>query len=71
MDRAENHELVSNVEKASRFIYLNRTCFNGMYRINSQGQFNVPFGHYKNPRILDEYNLLNCSRFKKNANKMW
>lgn len=65
MDRAENHELVSNVEKASRFIYLNRTCFNGMYRVNSQGQFNVPFGHYKNPRILDEYNLLNCSRFLK------
>lgn len=36
-----------------------------MYRVNSQGQFNVPFGHYKNPRILDEYNLLNCSRLLK------
>ncbi len=65
MDRTEKYNQVSNVEKASRFIYLNRTCFNGMYRVNSQGQFNVPFGHYKNPRILDEYNLLNCSRLLK------
>lgn len=65
IDRTEKYAELSNIERASRFIYLNRTCFNGMYRVNSQGQFNVPFGHYKNPRIIDENNLLNCSKLLK------
>ncbi len=65
IDRTEEYSKLSNVERASRFIYLNRTCFNGMYRVNSKGEFNVPFGNYKNPRIIDENNLLNCSELLK------
>ena len=67
LDRTSEYKNLSNVQRASRFIYLNRTCFNGLYRVNSQGQFNVPFGNYKNPRIVDENNLLNCSELLKNT----
>lgn len=67
LDRTEKYNSLSDVKKASRFIYLNRTCFNGMYRVNSQGQFNVPFGNYKNPRIVDAENLMNCSKLLKNT----
>ena len=67
LDRTEKYNSLSDVKKASRFIYLNRTCFNGMYRVNSQGQFNVPFGNYNNPRIVDAENLINCSKLLKNT----
>lgn len=56
----------NDVVVASWFIYLNKTGFNGLYRVNSQGRFNVPFGRYTNPTICDEDNLRACSRALQN-----
>lgn len=57
-----------NVKRASEFIFLNRTCFNGLYRVNKNGKFNVPCGKYKNPKICDSNNLRNLSYLIRNVN---
>ena len=65
--RSQNPLTLTPVQRAARLIYLNKTCFNGLYRVNSKGQFNVPFGRYKNPNICDPEGLRAASKALRQA----
>ena len=59
---------MTNIEKASRILYLNKTCYNGLFRVNQQGEFNTPFGRYKNPNIVNEPTLKAVNSYFNKAN---
>ncbi len=65
--RAINPEALPDVARAGRFIYLNKTCFNGLYRVNRKGAFNTPFGRYTSVTLADSANLKAVSRALKSA----
>ncbi len=66
-DRLESYKNLSDLEKATRFIYLNKTCFNGLYRVNKKGFFNTPIGSYKNPNIADLDTIYSASEALENV----
>ncbi len=69
LDRTEQFNDLKPVQRASRIIYLNKTCFNGLYRVNNAGEFNAPFGRYKNPNIVNEPTLKAVNKYL-NANNI-
>ncbi len=64
----EEYLLLSNIERASRVLFLNKTCYNGLFRVNSSGEFNSPFGHYKNPNIVNAPTLRAVSNYFNTSN---
>ncbi len=63
LDRDAQYEKFSCIERAARIIYLNKTCYNGLYRVNSSGQFNAPYGKYKNPNIVNATTIRAMSKY--------
>lgn len=59
----DEFDKLTNIQKAARIIYLNKTCFNGLYRVNSSGEFNSPFGRYKNPNIINDKTILAVNKY--------
>ncbi|WP_333860465.1 DNA adenine methylase [Clostridium sp.] len=69
LDRNEEvFSKLSNIKRASRIHYLNKTCYNGLFRVNMAGQFNSPFGNYKNPNITNEITIRAVSKYLNDAN---
>lgn len=68
LDRQPLFYNLNDIERASRIIYLNKTCYNGLYRVNSAGEFNSPFGRYKNPNIINEPVIRAVSKYLNSAN---
>jgi DNA adenine methylase len=66
LDRTEGFQRLGAVERASRIIYLNKTCYNGLFRVNKSGQFNAPFGRYKNPKIVNAEVIMAISYYLNN-----
>ena len=66
-DLNDDYESLPRYKKAARLLYMNKVVFNGLYRVNSKGHFNVPYGKYKNPNILDEDLLRNVANYLKNS----
>lgn len=65
IDRAPDYAQLSSVERAARIIYLNKTCYNGLYRVNLAGQFNSPYGKYKSPNIVNSPTIRAMSKYLK------
>jgi DNA adenine methylase len=63
LDREPEYSLRCEIERAARMIYLNKTCFNGLFRVNRKGHFNAPFGHYSNPNIVNAEGLQAVHRY--------
>lgn len=63
----DRYESLSDAERAARFLYLNKTCFNGLFRVNRSGEFNVPYGRYKNPEIVGAEGIRAISEYLNEA----
>lgn len=68
LDRTEKYATLSSIDKAARILYLNKTGYNGLFRVNQAGQFNVPYGKYKNPAIVNDVTIKAVSKYFNSAN---